>query len=34
VKILETLIDLETIADPAVRPRVGLRVNVFVEAAQ
>lgn len=30
-KILETMIDLETIADPAFRPQIGLRVNVFIE---
>lgn len=29
-KILETLIDLDDVTDPSFRPKVGLRVNVFI----
>ncbi len=30
-KVLETMIDLDPIDDPSVRPQIGLRVNVFIE---
>lgn len=33
-KILETLIDLDQMADPSVSPQIGLRVNVFVDTRQ